>query len=205
MSPDMFTVSTCLLAYRNYFQLKMDPPRDQWRPVKMTTTISSTADLWRVCLKSKWATVEIPELEFEISADGKRHTDSIYNHIASAVYNLGNYVSGVIFFHWCVWGGGGLGCVGQGGGGEEGDTSLWWATIENPELKFFADLKRHTDSIYNHMGGEGGEGGGNVVPWLQVRQGNTGLSDDHKNSPISSVLGTPKCCLPQVKCSVEYC
>jgi C4-type Zn-finger protein len=59
----------------------------------MTVTVSSTSDLWRVCLKSKWARIEIPELEFEISADGKRHTDSIYNHIASAVYNLGNYVS----------------------------------------------------------------------------------------------------------------
>jgi hypothetical protein len=46
-----------------------------------------------VCLKSKWANIEVPELEFKISADGKRHTDSIYNHIASAVYNLGNYVS----------------------------------------------------------------------------------------------------------------
>jgi hypothetical protein len=46
-----------------------------------------------MCLKSEWATIEIPELEFELSADGKRHTDSIYNHIASAVYNLGNCVS----------------------------------------------------------------------------------------------------------------
>lgn len=59
----------------------------------MTVPIKDTSDLWRVCLKSKWARIEIPELEFEISADGKRHTDSIYNHIASAVYNLGNYVS----------------------------------------------------------------------------------------------------------------
>lgn len=80
---------------RQYFQMKMDPPQSQWRPVKMTVKINSTTDLWRVCLKSKWATIEIPELEFEISADGKRRTDSIYNHIASAVYNLGNYVSGV--------------------------------------------------------------------------------------------------------------
>jgi hypothetical protein len=72
--------------------MKADPPREAWRPVKMTVQVNSTSDLWRVCLKSKWATIEIPELEFEISADGKRHTDSIYNHIASAVYNLGNYV-----------------------------------------------------------------------------------------------------------------
>lgn len=78
---------------RQFFQMKLEPPQSEWRPVKMTVKVNSTTDLWRVCLKSKWATIEIPELEFEISADGKRRTDSIYNHIASAVYNLGNYVS----------------------------------------------------------------------------------------------------------------
>ena len=85
---------TSLTHHRYYFQLRLDPPQESWRPVKMTVKINSTSDLWRVCLKSKWARIEIPELEFEISADGKRHVDSIYNHIASAVYNLGNYVSG---------------------------------------------------------------------------------------------------------------
>jgi C4-type Zn-finger protein len=55
----------------------------------MTVKINSTADLWRTCYKSPYAMIEIPELEFEFSADGKRHTDSIYNHIGSAVYNLG--------------------------------------------------------------------------------------------------------------------
>ncbi|WIA32221.1 hypothetical protein OEZ86_003070 [Tetradesmus obliquus] len=75
-----------------YFQIKPELPRSQWRATKMTVKISSTADLWRTCYKSPYATIEIPELEFEFSADGKRHTDSIYNHIGSAVYNLGNYV-----------------------------------------------------------------------------------------------------------------
>lgn len=77
---------------RTYFQIKPDPPREQWKPVKMTVKINSVNDLWRVCLKSKYARIELPELEFEISQDGKRHVDSIYNHIASAVYNLGHYV-----------------------------------------------------------------------------------------------------------------
>ncbi len=45
-----------------------------------------------MCLKSPHATVEIPELEFEISADGKKRIDSLYNHIAQAVFNLGNHV-----------------------------------------------------------------------------------------------------------------
>eukprot|EP00879_Flechtneria_rotunda_P025935 GHRR01027596.1.p1 GENE.GHRR01027596.1~~GHRR01027596.1.p1 ORF type:complete len:126 (+),score=37.31 GHRR01027596.1:244-621(+) len=58
----------------------------------MTVKVDQVSDLWRVCLKSPYARIEIPELEFEISADGKRHVDSLYNHIASAVYNLGNYV-----------------------------------------------------------------------------------------------------------------
>jgi C4-type Zn-finger protein len=74
------------------FRIKPDPPRDEWKPVRMTVVVRDVADLWRVCLKSQHARVEIPELEFEISADGKRHIDSIYNHIASAVYNLGQHV-----------------------------------------------------------------------------------------------------------------
>ena len=38
--------------------------------------------------------MEIPELEFELSQDGKKHIDSIYNHLAGAVYNLGSHISG---------------------------------------------------------------------------------------------------------------
>ena len=77
------------ICCRLYFQIKPELPRSQWRATKMTVKIASTADLWRTCYKSPYATIEIPELEFEFSADGKRHTDSIYNHIGSAVYNLG--------------------------------------------------------------------------------------------------------------------
>ncbi|KXZ43860.1 hypothetical protein GPECTOR_79g139 [Gonium pectorale] len=69
-----------------------EPPRDQWKATRQTLTIQSRNDLWRVCLKSQHARVEIPELEFEISADGKKRVDSIYNHIAQAIFNLGNYV-----------------------------------------------------------------------------------------------------------------
>lgn len=77
---------------RVYLQIKPEPAREDWKPTRMTVKVNDTTDLWRVCLKSPHARIEIPELEFEISADGKRHTDSIYNHIAAAVYNLGNYV-----------------------------------------------------------------------------------------------------------------
>lgn len=88
--PLMVTVWTAM--YREYFQLKADPPRSEWKAVMLTVKINEVSDLWRVCLKSPYARIEIPELEFEISADGKRHVDSIYNHIGNAVYNLGNYV-----------------------------------------------------------------------------------------------------------------
>eukprot|EP00300_Choanocystis_sp_HF-7_P035354 c489_g1_i1.p4 GENE.c489_g1_i1~~c489_g1_i1.p4 ORF type:complete len:102 (+),score=35.68 c489_g1_i1:561-866(+) len=40
-------------------------------------------------MKCPQATIEIPELEFEIQADMKRKTDTVYNHIASAIFNLG--------------------------------------------------------------------------------------------------------------------
>jgi hypothetical protein len=67
-------------------------PPTQLPPPPTTLQVESTKDLWRVCLKSPHATVEIPELEFEISADGKKRIDSLYNHIAQAVFNLGNHV-----------------------------------------------------------------------------------------------------------------
>jgi ZPR1 zinc-finger domain len=79
---------------RQFFKIKPEPPRESWTPSKMTFTVNNTADLWRACFKSQYARIEIPELEFEISADGKRHIDSIYNHIGSAIYNLGNHVKG---------------------------------------------------------------------------------------------------------------
>jgi hypothetical protein len=78
---------------KTYMQLKPDPPRDSWEAVRMVVKINSSEDLWRVCYKSPNAWVEIPELEFEILQDGKRHIDSIYNHISAAVHNLGKFVS----------------------------------------------------------------------------------------------------------------
>jgi L,D-peptidoglycan transpeptidase YkuD (ErfK/YbiS/YcfS/YnhG family) len=45
-------------------------------------------------------------MEFEISADGKRKIDSIYNHICAAVWNLGQHVnssgSGMVDHTKCV-------------------------------------------------------------------------------------------------------
>ena len=77
---------------RLVFRVKPEPPVEEWRPVKMTLKIVNREDLWNVCFKSQHARVEIPELEFEICQDGKKHIDSIYNHVAGAVFNLGSQV-----------------------------------------------------------------------------------------------------------------
>lgn len=78
---------------RWFFKVLPEPPQSEWKPVRMTLQVLNRSDLWRVCLKSPYARIEIPELEFEVSVDGKRTIDSIYNHIGSAVFNLGQYVS----------------------------------------------------------------------------------------------------------------
>ncbi|GAX76438.1 hypothetical protein CEUSTIGMA_g3883.t1 [Chlamydomonas eustigma] len=80
-------------AGRLVFKVRPDPPEEEWKATKMSLNILGKDDLWNVCFKSQHARVEIPELEFEISQDGKKHIDSIYNHIAGAVYNLGSHVS----------------------------------------------------------------------------------------------------------------
>eukprot|EP00899_Mesostigma_viride_P018179 jgi/Mesvir1/26362/Mv16073-RA.1 len=74
---------------------KLRPPQGvlSRRPTKLTLHMKSRKDLYRVCLKSASARIEIPEMEFEIGSDAKRHIDTVYNHIGAAIYNLGQYVS----------------------------------------------------------------------------------------------------------------
>lgn len=59
---------------------------------RIMLTVSEKVDLWRVVLQGPEATIEIPELEFAIRPSSKRKIDTIYNVIASAVYNLGDHV-----------------------------------------------------------------------------------------------------------------
>lgn len=75
-----------------YLKVKQDPPVEEWTKKTLVFKITSTQDLWRVCYKGINGKIEIPELEFEVSPDGKRHIDSIYNHIAAAIHNLGTHV-----------------------------------------------------------------------------------------------------------------
>jgi mediator of RNA polymerase II transcription subunit 31 len=63
------------------------------RPRRMILKIQSKDDLWRVFMKSPNTEIEIPEIDFYIGADSKRCVDSVYNHVASAVFNLETHVS----------------------------------------------------------------------------------------------------------------
>ncbi|MEW5296852.1 MAG: hypothetical protein WDW36_000102 [Sanguina aurantia] len=77
---------------RLVYKIKPSPPREEWVPTRMTLSITRPSDLWVVLHKSAEAMAEIPHMEFEISRDGKKHIDSVYNHIAAAIFNLGCYV-----------------------------------------------------------------------------------------------------------------
>jgi len=74
------------------FRMKELPAEEDRVPCKLVYRIENSEDLWRVFMKMPKCSLQIPELEFEISADGVRHVDCIYNHLASAIWNLGNHV-----------------------------------------------------------------------------------------------------------------
>jgi len=77
------------------FRIKPEPPASERTPTIMTLKVCERQDLWRVCLKSPNSIVSIPEIEFEIGADRKRHIDSIYNHVAAAMFNLDIHLANV--------------------------------------------------------------------------------------------------------------
>jgi mediator of RNA polymerase II transcription subunit 31 len=54
----------------------------------MSMSISTSEDLWRVLMKAEDATLRIAEMEFEISASGKKRVDAIYQHLALAMWDL---------------------------------------------------------------------------------------------------------------------
>ncbi|CAE7662098.1 plr-1 [Symbiodinium pilosum] len=71
------------------------PSEDDLRPgmgQSLTFTVSEREDLWRVVLLGPRAQVEIPEIEFVFQGRGSRCVDTVYNMIASAVFNLGDHV-----------------------------------------------------------------------------------------------------------------
>jgi mediator of RNA polymerase II transcription subunit 31 len=62
-------------------------------PRIMRLRVKENSDLWRVFMKSPGAEMEIPEIEFYVGADSKRVVDSVYNHVATAVFNLESHVA----------------------------------------------------------------------------------------------------------------
>ena len=62
-------------------------------PRVMRLTVKTREDLWRVFMKSPNAELEIPEIDFRVGGDAKRCVDSVYNHVAAAVFNLETHVS----------------------------------------------------------------------------------------------------------------
>uniref|UniRef100_A0A6B2LHF4 Zinc finger ZPR1-type domain-containing protein n=1 Tax=Arcella intermedia TaxID=1963864 RepID=A0A6B2LHF4_9EUKA len=62
-------------------------------PQKLVFQVSKREDLQVTCLKTPEATIQIPELEFEIGADEHRVIDTIWNHISKAIFNLSVHIS----------------------------------------------------------------------------------------------------------------
>jgi C4-type Zn-finger protein len=78
---------------RLVFRMKPLVPVHDRKMFILSFTVKSRQDLWRVCHKAPSAVLEFPDMEFEIGADARRKIDSLYNHIAAAVYNLSMHVS----------------------------------------------------------------------------------------------------------------
>ncbi|KAI8826136.1 uncharacterized protein EV422DRAFT_155056 [Fimicolochytrium jonesii] len=79
---------------RLVFRFKPEVPQSEWVARRWTLRITDRSQLWWVLYKSPHARIEIPELEFEISADGNRRIDTLYNHIGAAVFNLTEHIRG---------------------------------------------------------------------------------------------------------------
>ena len=58
----------------------------------LTLRVMNREDLWRVLFKAPDASIRIPHIEFESGQHSKRQIESIYNHIAAAVFNLSSHV-----------------------------------------------------------------------------------------------------------------
>ncbi|KND03071.1 uncharacterized protein SPPG_02136 [Spizellomyces punctatus DAOM BR117] len=74
------------------FKVVPEPPEEEWKARKLTLRITDRTQLWNVLLKSPYATIEIPELEFAIQRNGMKKIDSLYNHIGNAIFELGTHV-----------------------------------------------------------------------------------------------------------------
>jgi C4-type Zn-finger protein len=65
---------------------------EQTRPRKLTLLLENSKELFTVLTRGPNTRIEIPELEFEMGAPERKEIDTIYNFIAGAVYQLGQYI-----------------------------------------------------------------------------------------------------------------
>jgi hypothetical protein len=75
-----------------YFKVKPEISPDEWVSKKMSYRITQRGQLWNVFLKSPYCRVEIVEAGLEISADGRKKIDTIWNYLSSAALDLGMHV-----------------------------------------------------------------------------------------------------------------
>jgi len=70
-------------------RLKKVTPKSEWKKIVLTIKVHNKEDLWQVLYLSPQASWEIPEIGFEVVADGnKKVHNPLYNHMASAMQNL---------------------------------------------------------------------------------------------------------------------
>ncbi|KAJ3154694.1 hypothetical protein HDU89_007933 [Geranomyces variabilis] len=74
------------------FRVEPEPDQKDWVPRTLVINVTDRAQLWNVLLKSPYASVEIPEMEFAIQRNGAKRVDSLYNHIGNAIFELGAHV-----------------------------------------------------------------------------------------------------------------
>ncbi|KAI9218480.1 hypothetical protein BC828DRAFT_388480 [Blastocladiella britannica] len=75
-----------------YFKVLGAPGPEHWVPTKLTYRVTQRAQLWNVLLKSPHARIEIPALGFEVSADGRKKIDTVWNYLSQAALDLGMHV-----------------------------------------------------------------------------------------------------------------
>jgi len=64
-------------------------PEEPEEPRQLLIPVTSIADLYKVVLKPADAQVLIPELEFYIMESQEKQINTIWNHLASSIFNLG--------------------------------------------------------------------------------------------------------------------
>ncbi|KAJ3160627.1 hypothetical protein HDU86_000386 [Geranomyces michiganensis] len=74
------------------FRVEPEPDQKDWVPRTLVINVTDRTQLWNVLLKSPYASVEIPEMEFAIQRNGAKRVDSLYNHIGNAIFELGAHV-----------------------------------------------------------------------------------------------------------------